>query len=814
MVTPVRVVLATTLLLATTTSAIASAEGRPMAPLVATADIKTAPEPSRQPDIVPERGARPTNSPPVENAKRAHSIDPRAPISALSGIDRSRTHYDEPGDGSLWARGANYKMSFDAAGATYFPLFGSRQAEHYPHALSPDSVTIGGMPIDFERAFTSARAFDRVELDRGAFVEAYDFTPRSIEQTFVFESSPGAGELVVHIPLTSSLARGECAEAFEFRGEMGRVTYGHATAIDADGRRLAAPTTLDADGITIRVDADFLSRAAFPLVIDPVVSTFEVDTTSFDDFVADVSYDATYDRWLVVYEETVTANDHDIYHVVLNGNGGFLWGGYLNSNNASWEDPRCANLNSADQFLVAARVAIGDIDANIRGRTVNAAFAAPGGEFAISSIESGRHEVPVVGGDSFPFAPALYCVTFERIASPGDNDIIVRMVGPDTSVSAPIYLSNSGGTSDDFPSISRSNGGDTWVITWVRSTGFKTSDIWCGRIRYDGVVLNGPTQITSGGYSNFPCVSSPLLNTQRTLLVHEYDYGPDDDIHAILLDGTTVIQSIDLTLLEGVQVFKDQRFPYVDSDGQHFLVGYAEQYSTSTFDYDIYVSDLYVSGNTLGLKQTHQNLDFSSFAENFVRLASKQGSGGANRRFMAVWEKTISSTNHDVWGALFDTYEGGVQTPVCFGDGTSGTCPCANNGSAGRGCANSVDGTGAHLAATGNFSTVNDTTVLGVSGVPSTATCLFFQGSSIGNASVFGDGLNCLGGEGVRIGTKTASGGAASYPGPGDSSIRARGFLLAAGGARGYQVWYRDSPVFCTSARFNLTNGVRIDWAR
>jgi len=814
MVTPVRVVLTTTLLIATTASAIASGEGRPMAPLVATADIKTAPEPSRPPDVVPERGARPTDSEPRADAQRAHSIDPRAPISGLSGIDRSRTHYDEPGDGSLWVRGANYKMSFDAAGATYFPLFGSRQVEHHPHAFSPDSVTIGGTPIDFERAPARARVADRVELDRGSFVEAYDFTPGAIEQTFVFASLPAAGELVVHIPLATPLERSECADGFEFRGELGRVSYGRATAIDATGRSMAAPTSIDAGGITIRVDADFISRATFPLVVDPIVNTFAVDTTSFDDYLADVSYDATYDRWLVVYEETVTSNDHDIYHVVLNGNGGYLWGGYLNSNNASWSDPRCANANSADQFLVAARVAIGDVDANIRGRTVNAAFAAPGGEFAISSIEDGRHEGPSVGGDPFPFGPALYCVSFTRIYGPGDNDIIVRMVGTDTSVSAPIYLANSGNTLEESANVSRSNGGDTWVVTWSRYTGYKTSDIWCGRIRYDGVVQNGPTQITAGGYSNFPCVSSPLQNTQRTLIVHQFDYGPDDDIHAILLDGTTVIQSVNLTLVEGVQVFRDQRFPYVDSDGQHFLVAYAEQASAGSSNYDLYASDLFVTGNTLGLKQSHENLASTVSLEDRVRLASTQGSGGANRRFMAVWERRNSATDHDILGALFDTYEGGLHTPVCFGDGTSGTCPCSNNGLVGRGCASSVNAAGAQLFAGGNFSTVNDTTALDVTGVPSTATCLFFQGANIVNAVPFGDGLSCLSGEGVRIGTKTAVGGHATYPGPGDSSIRARGFILVAGGRRGYQVWYRDSAPFCTSARFNATNGIQIDWAR
>jgi len=812
---PARPTLFAQVLLTTAFSAFASAQERPFTAWTQTADVKTAPEPSRTPDVVPDRGPRPAGSPDADAPAPSKSIDPRAPISSLRGIDHTRTHFDEPGDGSLWARGANYKTSFDAAGATYYPLFGRRQQQHHPHALSPDSVTIGGQPVVFERTAGAVRAGDRVELDRGTFVEAYDFTPGSIEQTFVFAALPGAGDLVVHIPLASALESSECAEGFEFRGEHGKVSYGRATAIDAAGRSVAAATTLEDGGITIRVDAGWLSFAALPLVIDPVVSTFDIDTTSYDNYLADVAYDATYDRWLVVYEEVATAGDMDVYHVVLNGTGGFLWGGYLNSNNASWADVRCANLNVADQFLVVSSVT-GSGATNIRGRTVNAAFHAPGGEFDISGTgDSGAKIEPSVGGDPYPTGASYYCVAYTRIYSGSDDDVLVRLVGPDGSVSATNYLSNSGGTHDQRPCVSRSNGGSTWVISWERWDGGVMSDIWGGRIRYDGFTLNGPFQITSGSYDFFSCVSSPLNGSQRTMVVWQHDYGTDHDIQGVVLDGATVVHSFNLTILENLYVFQDQRYPYVDSDGQHFLVGYAEQYGTSLTDYDVFVTDLYLSGNSIGIRQLHHTLAFTFSREGVVRLASKQGAGaGNNQRFMAVWEKEVTSTNWDILGGLFDNYPGGAQATVCPGDGSIGNCPCGNNGSAGRGCRSSVNTAGALLAATGSLSTWTDTTVLTASGMPNTAVCLFFQGNNVNSAAAFGDGLVCVGGGVVRLGTKTASGGSTSYPGGGDLPISVRGGLTFDGGRRAYQVWYRNSASFCTSSTFNLTNGVRIDWAR
>src|SRR5204862_180169 len=50
--------------------------------------------------------------------------------------------------------------------------------------------------------------------------------------------------------------------------------------------------------------------------------------------------------------------------------------------------------------------------------------------------------------------------------------------------------------------------------------------------------------------------------------------------------------------------------------------------------------------------------------------------------------------------------------PFCFGDGSGAACPCANNGSNGNGCANSVNAAGANLTASGAASVSADTLVL------------------------------------------------------------------------------------------------------
>jgi hypothetical protein len=153
---------------------------------------------------------------------------------------------------------------------------------------------------------------------------------------------------------------------------------------------------------------------------------------------------------------------------------------------------------------------------------------------------------------------------------------------------------------------------------------------------------------------------------------------------------------------------------------------------------------------------------------------------------------------------------GSTGTAYCFGDGSGTACPCGNTGAVGNGCANSVNAAGANLAATGSAVVAADTVVLNGTGMPATGTCLYFQGTAQ-LSTAFGDGLRCVGGTVIRLGTKTNAGGASAYPGPGDLSVSVRGGVTA-GQTRHYQTWYRNAAAFCTPSTFNLTNGLTIVW--
>jgi hypothetical protein len=176
-------------------------------------------------------------------------------------------------------------------------------------------------------------------------------------------------------------------------------------------------------------------------------------------------------------------------------------------------------------------------------------------------------------------------------------------------------------------------------------------------------------------------------------------------------------------------------------------------------------------------------------------------------------------------GVSLDSNADGVpdecQTQVstyCFGDGTGSACPCGNVSVVGHGCPNSENPQGSLLVTSGVPSRGHDNFRLHGSGMTPGSPVLYFQGTATQNGtlgSVFGDGLRCAAGTIVRLGTTVNSAGASSFP-PAGSSIGALGLIPVGGGViRFYQGWYRDaSAIFCTTSRFNLTNGVAAVWVQ
>jgi hypothetical protein len=752
-------------------------------------------------------------------ASRALPESPAVPTTIAADLD-AQVLYDEPGDGRLWARGASWKASFGSEGAVYFPRVGPDEPRSLPHSLSPDSVTIGEVPVAFDRASAFARSGDRVTCDRGAFIEAYDLVPGSVEQSFVFDVLPRSGDLVLHIPVSSELEAVETDSGLEFRSAQGRVGYSRAVAVDARGRRTPVATRIEDGAITLRVGAGVLADAVLPLVIDPVLTAIFPDSTTADTFSTDSAYDPFNGVWVFVYEQVFSASDHDVYVKEYPANGGpAIASTTVDFTGDSWVRPRVADLAFPHLFLAVAGVTASSNGARtVKGRTVqpNGTLLTLSAQFSISGSLTGSCIRPVVGGDPFPGTSAFWCVAFEHDNTSGTRQIAYCLVDASAFVTAgPIHLA---GTTDESPSISKSNDTSIWLLSWLRTTSL-TKHIEAAQIMWNGSAISGPFDVAVGTFFGTPSSSSPLSGTQITAVTYQggiHVGSQDSTIVVALLDGPTVLQVVDLMALEhSTTSAQDETAPSVDSDGSHFLVAYSE-FDPAFSHYELFATDLAVAGNTLQPVQSHVELQPGLGQTQLASsVAAARAGGSLAHRYLVTYDIRQNDQDHDVAGRFFDGLEGGTASPFCFGDGTGTACPCGNSGGPGRGCANSVSSSGSGLTlSSGVVSSLADTAVLQANGVPGGASCLFFQGTGAGVGAPFGDGLRCATGSVIRIAPKHANSlGIATYPEAGDPSLTLQGGVPPQGGLRTYQLWYRNSAVFCTSATFNLSNGLAVQWA-
>jgi len=731
-------------------------------------------------------------------------------------------YYKAERDGTIWAVGRTYKAGFGAEGAMYVPFLGSNAPRNYPLQMSLVSVTTDGIDIPLAAPAAPVRDGDHIVIDRGPIDEVYELALDSVEQTFIVSERPAGGDLRFFVRLESEMTRSEDVDGFTFANALGSVHYGRAFVREANGHREPIASRLVEGGVEIEVGRDYLSRATFPLVVDPVITTFATDTTAQDTYNSEVAYDLSTDRYLTVYEFNSSQSDGDIYAVLREANGSNSYFAYLDISVENWRGPKCANLNKSNQFLMAAQVAnvTGLPNWNIWAMTIEATTLVSGWKTLISTADqSGAKYVADVGGDSYDGAGgSYYCVVWRRDFTQTDWDVHARLVRPDSTLlgTQTILVDNSGGSKDTSPSISKSAGtlglNAAWTVVWHREISTTNYNVRAARLSWDGLLVSPSTELTTGsGFEYFPHVSSPAADG-RTLVVYQKDYG-DDDLEYALLNGVSIDASGSLTQLDASPtLFQDQRDCSVDTDGYRYVVAYAELYSTSQTDYDIWISAFAPFAGTLVATESHKSLDFSGGQSLRPDIVAHRSGGAINsNRFCATWD-TYAGSYRNVFGGIYDRPIGGPYTPFCFGDGSAIACPCGNSGAYQQGCANSANASGAGLAATGNAqSTGGDTMSFTVAGVPANVTCTLFQGTSTSTV-LFGDGVRCVSGSQIRIRTKLATGTTASWPTGAEAQVSATGLVPFNGGRRYYQVSYRNAANYCTPATFNISNGMDVFW--
>lgn len=490
---------------------------------------------------------------------------------------RDRVLVDDGGEGEVWARGRTYKAHFDGDAFEYIPFLGSEAPRNRPVRLRLEGVHADGAPVALGTRPWSARD-GRVARSRGPVEEAYLLALDSVEQTFVLPA-PLGGPVTFEVAVETDLAFEPRATGAAYRTDIGAVRIGGAVAVDAAGERFPLATEHRADGYTIELPAAVAAAARYPLTVDPLVTTFDVDT-----FGAALEEPKVTTHWAsgtsyVVYTENFSSADSDVYYSTISATNTVANVDYVDISAERWysADVGCAQADGVVLFAAATDAGHG-VNSAVRGRRLDVTAGVLEPAFR---IDSGNNLGPMshvsVGGDPLD----TFLVTWEREFTPTDRDVFARIVasGGFPLGTGNITLDNSAADyrAPDCSGFSGATNPNTasWAVTAMRDVG-GTWTIEAAEIRWDGTVTHGFFPIYQDLQDGlFPLVSSSLewAGPKTYMAVFRRDYGTDWDIQAVTFRDGVVLRSNNLSVGELPGTHHDDELPgAIETNGDRFTL--------------------------------------------------------------------------------------------------------------------------------------------------------------------------------------------------------------------------------------------------
>ncbi|MBK9385696.1 MAG: hypothetical protein IPN34_12875 [Planctomycetes bacterium] len=615
-------------------------------------------------------------------ARTQDEARPTAPPFSLLGARFEGLFVDGPTEsGAIWARGTTYKLGFEKGRATYVPLFGSRAPRGYPLELELRSLRCGEQSLSLAPPSAPQVEGARISIERSPLVETWDLEPERAEQSFVLDAPLGTGALELRLALRTDLLLREQRDGelvFEQPG-LGVVRYGEAVAIDARGARAPLALALEGGEIALHVPAEFLARASYPLVIDPVLRTFAVDTSANDTTDPDVCYDATSDTWLVVCREVVAQGDGDIKCLRVAGNGSSVLDVvYAEASTSDALHPATANHRRTQTFLVGwiTQPASAPSQLFVRERTATSTVQGAS-RFLHGASVGTRLESLDIGGSRL--ATANFAVVFREASilptsNAGFFALAQSMIVPRGGAAASLRLLSSELHCTGAPRISEDSGtNDLWLATWAATSAPPCSgqSIRFAILRSNGALEQAETTVsgTTAGRDTRPVAASE--GTRFFVCWQRDDAIPrtQSDIAGTVVGlqfgiWARISPVFSLTQIEpGTTLAADQTAPSIAFDGCRYLYAYSE--SSSGGAPRPHGATFALIGVTLSFLEGHRVLTNAAagVAHSSVRVATLGSTGAAPGLGMAVWQQ-IGNGGRDLGAAHFDirATSGGVSS--------------------------------------------------------------------------------------------------------------------------------------------------------
>ena len=266
----------------------------------------------------------------------------------------------DPDAKGLWAAGDSYKVRLDE-GCTFFPVLGPQAPRNMPLRWRTERVTVGGREcVDLDRPADRRFSDWRYELHRGDLIEAYDVLPEGVEQTFVLRTPVGTGDLVIRGRLESQLHTAPVNSAQQdlvFTDEHGVavIRYGRALAFDATDRRVPVDTSFDGAVVSLRLSADFLADATYPITVDPLIATAQLIPGSTTSGSPSLARNDGGNEYCLTFSRAVSMSDTDAYAWRVDNNFGAVAPIFTDiTASRSTPPPAVAWVGGAQRWVLAA----------------------------------------------------------------------------------------------------------------------------------------------------------------------------------------------------------------------------------------------------------------------------------------------------------------------------------------------------------------------------------------------------------------------------------------------------------------------------
>lgn len=569
--------------------------------------------------------------------------------------------HDVDADGILWSLGATYKASFAADGVQFIPFFGSEAPRNFPVEFALARATAGGAPISLVPDAPTTREGDVVAIHRGGLVEQYRLEPKGMEQMFRIDRLPSRGELRLEVAVRSELKMRADSGGLRFDGALGSVQMGRAIAIDAGGETIDVEMRPSEGGYTFVVPSAFMESAELPLWVDPVVSTINFQSSIYAQSQPDIAYLPDEESYTVTYESQFSSGDGDVFVDFYDIDGGFSFRTTVDFTGQDWCQPAIATNSRDNIFTVVASVDDQFPARRILARTWQNGAMAQARTVSDPSSTFDCAWPDVSGADSWG---GNFVVAWEREESPGSLHTIRRtflsfagivLANPTTVLSQPGVryskprLSNSAGQSRLF---------GNWRVVLVAT---RFDDVSVSSVAR---VLNGLSASSVTGFFGLPAfgseqsmpVASSLLDgpgSERLYAVaYTAQFSSDTDIALALMRGTTVVDTMNLSIEEG-DFLRDETLPSITTDGNRFFVGYAHDIGGNNLQPHFAVVN--VVGEELVLIEGRTRASTGSDIQAVGEIFLRGDSGREQTRAAFVWTGFDGLT--DIRGAVLESQD-------------------------------------------------------------------------------------------------------------------------------------------------------------